>query len=842
LALGAQTTMDQIGFDTVGQLMFARALLVGSTLPRDAGEALRSACRSFQRHATRGVARSAVQRFELHYETHQYDPENVLLGLRAAPAVHDGAIATSTFDLMARVREAEQALVAPQLHRELLAWLSLGDQALLSRARALARCAVEAWPAGSLVLVPDDAAGSAVGRLRFGRFSGRRVGLSLGVFTTPAERSDSLFELAHVLPGPRVNVDRPETVVEGAFTVFLAAEKASAQRCLRRYLTLHGFDWALSDALTADARTSKGTANVVLARDLHALCRNAGVLTRMKTSADERHRCFSIVRRLARAAAVRMLEYCDAFLSCALEIGEANASAEAAAAMAAVALGVVSNEDDGTPIDIGRPLVTRLIDDMLALPRHANEMVARLEDQIRDLSVQHRVALRALGQRLDSVRNGSAKEELHAWWMNYIKQSTQAFMRAAGVDLDVIGNDYIVRPPSAADLVVIGRNTERLTALLDEESDAHNTKGLLEAVCERVYPQINQFVDDALVAVAIACAVAPSVYERAYNPHELLALLRSHLAELKAAPLAGSGGGGGGADDDTDDEPPAHLAQSENLLSTSRRNGVKKMRRRSMSSVSLSDSDRHALTTLGGLSNATSIEWCDAALDDVEYLLTMQRLERAGVSAERLGPVPVSGLVIGRITRHLFEHRTVLELFGEDGSRRESSASAIPQSSRGGSMLASLSLFRRRPKATRRLSPPLSPKSPPLSPKSPPLPPKAPTPPRSPRSPRSWFSRPLPRSDGSFAGSNTSSASTKAGASAPPPNDDSASFNSASSDSGGDDYASEEPAETVAASVGDSFRPQRWLAAQTLRSLTGSTETPRTGLSAHRLSLRSKDH
>lgn len=826
LALGAQRAMDGIGFDTVGQLMFARALLVGSTLPRDACDALRSACRSFQKHATRGVARSAVQRFELHYQTHQYDAENVLLGVRAAPAVLDGALAPSSFDLMARVREAEQALVAPQLHRELLAWLSLADLDLLSRARALARCAVEAWPTGALVLVPDDAAaGSTVGRLRFGRFSGRRVGLSLGVFTAPAERTDALYELAHVLPGPTANVDRPESVVEGAFSVFRAAEKASARRRLRRFLTLHGYDWHVADLLlererkpvsgsrqnstagaaaaaaavlsasparqspaaatataaaaaasTATAADSKSALKSALsARYVHALYRNVRVLARMKTKVTaggdipERERCFSIVRRAARGAALRMLTYCDACLTELLELGNA-ASTGASSAAAAAAVSVISSDEDATPIDIGRPLVTRLIDDMLALPRHAAEMDAILDGEIRSASIEHRVALRDLGVRLDAVRSGDAKEQLHTWWMAYVKDSTLAFLRSAGVELEAVGNDYTTRPPTAAELAVIQRNCERLNAILDVEHDAYNTKALLESVCERVYPQINQYVEDALVAVAIALGVAPSSYEREFDAPTLLAELQTHLKESDSSSVATATTANTTSpppvdekqaapphDDDETSEEQSALSESGNFLLSSQRNSIRRMRRRSIPSLTsgniLSESDKNAIsiaTALGfsnsshsasggslGSGGSSSFEWCETTLEDVSYLLTMQQLERAGVSAERLGPVPVSGLIIGRMTRYLFEHRTVLELFGGSADEAHAhanapatAAAAASSTSSTRTVLAGLSLFRRRKNPTRALSS----EGAPLSPKSP----------TSPRSPRTWFTR-LPR-------------------------------------------------------------------------------------------------
>lgn len=51
-------------------------------------------------------------------------------------------------------------------------------------------------------------------------------------------------------------------------------------------------------------------------------------------------------------------------------------------------------------------------------------------------------------------------------------------------------------------------------------------------------------------------------------------------------------------------------------------------------------------------SHAAVPAWCAGLLDDVGYLIRMQELEAAGVSAEKLGPVPVSGVVIGRITRY----------------------------------------------------------------------------------------------------------------------------------------------------------------------------------------------
>ena len=58
-------------------------------------------------------------------------------------------------------------------------------------------------------------------------------------------------------------------------------------------------------------------------------------------------------------------------------------------------------------------------------------------------------------------------------------------------------------------------------------------------------------------------------------------------------------------------------------------------------------------------------EWCHELLADVGYLLEMRQLEAAGVS-DRLGVVPVSGIVIGRITRYFREHQNALELY-DDG-------------------------------------------------------------------------------------------------------------------------------------------------------------------------------
>jgi hypothetical protein len=711
LAQTAQRIMDTLALDTVGQLMYIRALMSGKPVTRDAFDAVANACRAYERqNATRGgVERSAVQRLALHFETHRDDPDNALLGLRATLAVDDAVVSLRSFDLMARVRESEQTLVAPQLHRELLSWLALPDAELLCRARALARCAVEVWPAGALVLVPDDASGG-TGRMRFGRFSGRRVGLALGIFTSPAERTDTLYQLAHVLPVP-TDVLGANSLCDGAecaFAVFFELEEAGVSRCMTRFLTLHGFDSELNKSLALTPEAPED----VRASSVHSLHRNERLLSEMKRSnSRDRERCIAYVRRSARAAATRMVRHCDSCLSETLEIDRSPVSSA-----------------DGEPDALGRPLVTFLLQHLREMPEHAAHMVAVLDREVQASAARHRAASRALANRLDGVRTGVAKQELHSWWTTLIKEATLAHMRAVGVDLSAVGDDYTTRPPS--DLNLVRRNCEILAALLDADTDTYNTKALLDSMCNTVYPRVNQFIDDALVAVAIACAVAPSVYERQYDASVLLSSLRAHLAEALAAeskaPLSKSSRddddnsdavaviavmSSATADDDSDldtasDSPYESIRTSGNFLA-----------RRSMSSISgglcLSDSDRSVMSIANafGFSSASSLgaslQWCETTLDDVAYLITMKQLERAGVSAERLGPVPVSGLVVGRITRCLQEHRTVLELFGDgDANARVRSTSAR-------SVLANVSLFRRR-RADVDLSP---------------------------RSPRFWFSR-----------------------------------------------------------------------------------------------------
>jgi hypothetical protein len=676
-------------------------------LSREACDTLSSACRAYERqYATRGgVERSAVQRLSLHFDTHRDDPDNVLLGLRATHAVDDAVVSPRSFDIMARVRESEQALVAPQLHRDLLSWLTLSDAELLFRARALARCALEVWPVGALVLVPDDASGG-TGRMCFGRFSGRRVGLTLGVFTSPAERTDSLYQLAHVLPVPThfLGTNNLRGGVECAFATFRTLETAAVRRGMVRFLTLHGFDNDLNESLEHPPDAPQD----VRACSVHALHRNERLLSQMKRShSQNRERCVAYVRRAARAAAVRMARHCDNCLRETLEHGES-----AATVVAAIVESPAAAAAGGGGDTIGMPLVTDLIDNLRALPEHATRMVAVLDRELQASAARHRAASRALSRRLEAVRMGTAKVELHAWWTALIKEATLNHMRAVGVDLSAVTDDYTTRAP--ADLNLVRRNSDILAALLDAENDTLNTKTLLDSMCNAVYPRVNQFIDDALVAVAIACAVPPSTYERQYDASALLSSLRSHVADALVAelrPLSKSSRDDeesdnaataasaavlssaiGDEDSDLDtasDSPHENIRSSGNFLA-----------RRSMSSISgglcLSDSDRSVISIANAFgfgsssSVGTSLQWCETTLDDVEYLITMKQLERAGVSAERLGPVPVSGLIVGRITRCLQEHRTVLELFGDgDATARVRSTSAR-------SVLANVSLFRRR--------------------------------------------------------------------------------------------------------------------------------------------------
>jgi hypothetical protein len=437
---------------------------------------------------------------------------------------------------------------------------------------------------------------------------------------------------------------------------------------MARFLTLHGFDSELSDSL---AHTPEAP-DAVRASSVHSLHRNERLLSQMKRSQSQnRERCVAYVRRSARVAATRFARHCDRCLSEALEISE-------------------QQQQQQQPLDsvdsLGRPLVTDLLDNLRALPEHAARMAAVLDRDVQAAAARHRAASRALAGRLDGVRSGVAKQELHAWWTTLIKESTLAHMRAVGVDLAAVGDDYTTRPP--ADLGLVRRNCDILAALLDADSDAHNTKALLDSLCNTVYPRVNQFIDDALVAVAIACAVAPSVYERQYDASALLTALRTQLADALAAEATAAADNNlvatvvSGDDDDSDldtasDSPHESIRASGNFLA-----------RRSMSSISgglcLSDSDRSVLSianafgfgSSSGSVGAAGLQWCETTLDDVAYLITMKQLERAGVAAERLGPVPVSGLVVGRITRCLQEHRTVLELFG-DGRRQRARAQHV---------------------------------------------------------------------------------------------------------------------------------------------------------------------
>lgn len=73
-------------------------------------------------------------------------------------------------------------------------------------------------------------------------------------------------------------------------------------------------------------------------------------------------------------------------------------------------------------------------------------------------------------------------------------------------------------------------------------------------------------------------------------------------------------------------------------------------------------------------------EWCHELLADVGYLLEMRQLEAAGVS-DRLGVVPVSGIVIGRITRYFREHQNALELYDDGHASISTDDDVLPHGS-----------------------------------------------------------------------------------------------------------------------------------------------------------------
>jgi hypothetical protein len=209
-------------------------------------------------------------------------------------------------------------------------------------------------------------------------------------------------------------------------------------------------------------------------------------------------------------------------------------------------------------------------------------------------------ALGTLELKKRDLMDGSQKQQMTDWWLSLIDRRVNEFLSALGYQREALSADYIEKPP--ADFVPVRRNLEVIQQCMNPKNDQHGTQRLVAGLKADIYPRIEEFVANARVT------------------------LSEHFGI---------------------DERDFNLADVQKQFDAQRTEG---------------------------LLDSTIEAWIDDMIKDMEYLEQIREAElhaeaqaAAGPDAPppkgglELGPVPISGLIIGCFYRYENELLTALE-------------------------------------------------------------------------------------------------------------------------------------------------------------------------------------
>lgn len=191
------------------------------------------------------------------------------------------------------------------------------------------------------------------------------------------------------------------------------------------------------------------------------------------------------------------------------------------------------------------------------------------------------------------VVNGTKKQEITNWWLQVIENHVKQFLQSISYHFSAVRYDYIETPPD--DLDAVRQNLIKVQCILDRKTDPYHVQDLLDKIKSIVYPKIDSFIKNAKIAICDKL----SIQENEFSIEKCLKIIQNH----SLAP----------------------------------------------SSSSSSSIDFSKLEDL---------------LKDIEYLETIKRLELQQENEKKnLNVVPISGLVMGSFYRLENELKTVLEVW-----------------------------------------------------------------------------------------------------------------------------------------------------------------------------------
>ena len=189
------------------------------------------------------------------------------------------------------------------------------------------------------------------------------------------------------------------------------------------------------------------------------------------------------------------------------------------------------------------------------------------------------------------VVNGTKKQEITNWWLHVIETHVQTFLQNISYNFSVVRHDYIETPPE--NLENVRNNLIIIKDILDLKSDKYHVKSLLDTIKSIVYPKIDLFVTNAKIAICDKLRIQ----ENEFDINNCL-----------------------------------NLIQNSNFIDT--------------------------------VSSVDDLDLLEDLLKDIEYLETIKRLEINQAREKKdLNVVPISGLVMGSFYRLENELKTILEVW-----------------------------------------------------------------------------------------------------------------------------------------------------------------------------------
>eukprot|EP01087_Luapelamoeba_hula_P018207 TRINITY_DN5849_c0_g2_i1.p1 TRINITY_DN5849_c0_g2~~TRINITY_DN5849_c0_g2_i1.p1 ORF type:complete len:690 (-),score=86.22 TRINITY_DN5849_c0_g2_i1:133-2202(-) len=284
------------------------------------------------------------------------------------------------------------------------------------------------------------------------RFSGKREHDKMGFYLTPEERSEEMLSTSKLLPltpdiTSCVDLSQLRPLVRDPVVHLLHEVSKKIKYKALDYLRSQHFDLTLAD----NARLQK-----ISLRDMSALKSNYTQLVEFQAKPPE-----SFLHSINEFAQQQVLSFVSS-------------------------LG---------PYDLFYPTCDEVLLALENTPWHEH-----LGQSLRRYMADHKRAIAILEQQIKDLLDGTTKTRITAWWLSLIKTECEKFLGFRGYMFDAVPIDYIEQPP--VDFQAVRDNFALIKEILNQNEDKHQMQALVKRIKNTVYPEIDQFIENAKLVLA----------------------------------------------------------------------------------------------------------------------------------------------------------------------------------------------------------------------------------------------------------------------------------------------------------------------------------------------------